>query len=370
MPISVENFLKHLSDSGVLLPEEFEKLNAEIPKEKRSQDAKELARDLAKQDKLTKFQAQALYLGKSKNLVLGNYVLLDKIGEGGMNMVFKARHRRMKREVAVKVLPQATTKDPVQAKRFLREAEAAAKLTHANIVAAYDADDFNGTLFLAMEFVDGCDLAKLVKVKGPLPVDKALDYILQAARGLEHAHARGIVHRDIKPANLLLDKQGTVKILDMGIARIQEHAKPALPIDEEAALTETGNLVGTVDFMSPEQALDSRQADALSDLYALGGTFHFLLTGRPMYGGDTLMARIMAHREAPIPSLCAARKNVPPEIDAIYQRLVAKNKEARYQSATDLIQDLSNWKSVHPAANSSAGDGAVPQNVISAIFDD
>ncbi|HEY2253279.1 MAG TPA: serine/threonine-protein kinase [Planctomycetaceae bacterium] len=361
--------MKHLTDSGILPVEETDRLTAEISKEKRSQDAKDLARDLVRQNKLTRFQAEALYHGISKGMVLGNYVLLDKIGAGGMGMVFKAEHRRMKRLVAVKVLPQAG-KDPSLVKRFKREVEAAAKLTHANIVAAYDADEYNGKNFLVMEFVDGVDLAMHVKTNGPLPVDKALDYILQAARGLEHAHARGIVHRDIKPANLLLDKQGAVKILDMGLARIQEVAKPSRPIDEEAALTDMGNLMGTVDFMSPEQALDSRQADELSDLYSLGGTLHFLLTGRPMFGGDTMMARIMAHRESPIPSLRAARKDVPPEIDTIFQRLVAKNKEGRYPSATELIRDLTNWQTVNPKTNSSGGDNAVPQNVISAIFDD
>ena len=369
MPISVENFLRHLADSGVLPVEDTDRLNADVPKAKRSQDAKELARDLVRQNKLTKFQAEALYNGISKGLVLGNYVLLDKIGAGGGGMVFKAQHRRMKRLVAVKVLPK-TAKDPNLVTRFRREVEAAAKLTHPNIVAAHDADEFNGTNFLVMEFVDGKDLAQLVKTNGPLPVDKALDYILQATRGLEHAHAQGIVHRDIKPANLLLDKQGTVKILDMGLARIQEVAKPSLPIEEQAALTDMGDLMGTVDFMSPEQALDSRQANHLSDLYSLGGTLYFLLTGRPMYLGDTMMARIMAHREAPIPSLRAARKDVRPEIDAIFQRLVAKNKEARYPSAADLIRDLSNWQSVNPNGSPVAGDNAVPQNVISAIFDD
>ena len=190
------------------------------------------------------------------------------------------------------------------------------------------------------------------------------------ARGLEHAHSQGIVHRDIKPANLLLDKQNAIKILDMGLARIQEVAKPAVPIDEEAALTGMGNLMGTVDFMSPEQALDSRQADHLSDLYSLAGTLHFLLTGKPMFDGDTIMARIMAHRETPVPSLRAVRKDVPSQVDMIFQRLAAKKKEARYQSATELIRDLTNWQGVTSVPNSSGGDNAVPQNVISAIFDD
>jgi serine/threonine protein kinase len=370
MPASLENFLKYLADSGILSSDEIERLEAKVSQESRTQDAGDFARELVRQNTLTQFQARALYQGKPKGLVLGNYILLDKIGAGGMGMVFKAQHRRMKRLVAVKVLPHAAVKDPSIVKRFKREVEAAAKLTHPNIVAAYDADEFNGTHFLVMEFVDGVDLAKYVKVHGPLPVDKALDYVLQVARGLEHAHAQGIVHRDIKPANLLLDKQNAIKILDMGLARIQEAAKPLVPIDEEAALTDLGNLMGTVDFMSPEQALDSRQADHLSDLYSLAGTLHFLLTGKPMFGGETMMARIMAHRETPVPSLRAVRKDVPPQVDMIFQRLAAKKKESRYPSASELIRDLENWRGVSPPSNSSGGDNSVPQNVISAIFDE
>jgi serine/threonine-protein kinase len=370
MAVSVEIFLKHLASSGILSSDEFNQIEKDVPKENRTQKAAELARELVRQNKLTRFQAQALYEGKARGLVLGNYVLLDRIGTGGMGMVFKAEHRRMKRLVAVKVLHQAAMNDPNIVKRFRREVEAAAKLKHPNIVAAYDADEFNGTHFLVMEFVEGIDLAKLVKEQGPLPVEKALDYILQVARGLEHAHAQGIVHRDIKPGNLLLDKQNVVKILDMGLARFQEATKPALPIDEEAALTGMGSLMGTVDFMSPEQAIDSRQADHLSDLYSLAGTLHFLLTGRPMFDGKTVMARIMAHRESPVPSLRAARKDVPPQVDMIFQRLAAKKKEARYQSATELIRDLANWRGVVEPPNSAGGDNTVPQNVISAIFDD
>ncbi|HLJ11061.1 MAG TPA: serine/threonine-protein kinase, partial [Planctomycetaceae bacterium] len=293
MPVSVENFLKFLSDSGILSSDDVLGLKARIPEDKRSDDAQELARELVRQKKLTLFQANALYHAKLKGLTLGNYVLLDRIGSGGMGWVFKAEHRRMKRIVAVKVLFPATLKDPDVLKRFHREVEAAAKLTHPNIVAAFDADEFEGKHFLVMEFVDGADLARHVKEHGPMPVDQALDCILQAARGLEHAHAQGIVHRDIKPANLLLDKHGTVKILDMGLARIQEAASSAVPTAEAAALTQLGSIMGTVDFMSPEQALDSRHADQSSDIYSLGATLYFLLLGKPMYEGDTIMTRIL-----------------------------------------------------------------------------
>jgi serine/threonine protein kinase len=370
MAASVESFLKHLANSGILSPDELLQIQKQVPRDKLQQDAHELAKELARQKKLTVFQANAIYNGKTQGLILGNYVLLDKIGAGGMGMVFKAQHRRMKRVVAVKVLPKAGKKDPEVFKRFQRELEAAAKLTHPNIVAAFDADEHNGTHFLAMEFVDGVDLARSVNEHGPLVADKALDCIIQAARGLEYAHAQGIVHRDIKPANLLLDKNSIVKILDMGLARFQEKANPAAQPGDDGGISQMGDFMGTVDYASPEQALDSRQADQASDIYSLGATWYFLIFGQPMYVRDTPMARIMAHREAPIPSLRLKHPEIQPQIDAIFQRMVAKTKEERYPNASELLGDLKNWQAVAPKSNSSGGGDGVPQNVISAIFDD
>ena len=179
--------------------------------------AEELANELYREGKLTKFQAQAIYQDKTRGLVVGNYVVLDRLGKGGMGQVYKAQHRKMKRVVALKVLPSASTQSSESVKRFQREVEAAAKLSHPNIVTAYDADEARGIHFLVMEYVDGCDLSSLVKTHGPLSVATAVDYIVQAARGLEYAHGKGVIHRDIKPHNLLFDKQKTVKVLDMGL---------------------------------------------------------------------------------------------------------------------------------------------------------
>src|SRR5262249_38422027 len=173
---------------------------------------------------LTKFQAEQVWQGKGKSLVLGNYVLLEKIGQGGMGAVYKAEHRRMKRIVAIKMLPPNLLQNPAAVARFQREVEAAARLRHPHIVAADDADEANGVHFLVMEDGDGRDLSALVKRNGPFPVAQAVHCILQAARGLEFAHKKGIVHRDIKPANLLLDSEGVVKILDMGLARMEGDA--------------------------------------------------------------------------------------------------------------------------------------------------
>ena len=175
---------------------------------------------MVRQKKPSRYQAEQVYSGKGKSLTLGNYLILDKLGQGGMGMVLKARHRRMDRLVALKVMSPAALKSPDAVKRFHREVQAVAKLTHPNIVIAHDADEANGTHFLVMEFVDGMDLSVLVQKHGPLPVDQAVRCIVQAARGLEFTHAQGVIHRDIKPANLLIDQKGTVKILDLGLARI------------------------------------------------------------------------------------------------------------------------------------------------------
>lgn len=330
MPLSLEQFVQQLTDNSLMLVDEI----AAFQRAHSPADAEQFARALVKQKKLTAYQAQQAYGGKAKSLILGNYLILDKLGQGGMGLVLKAEHRRMKRTVALKVLsPQLTkTKDVVA--RFHREMQAVARLEHPNIVAAYDADEANGTHFFVMQYVDGQDLASLVKAKGPLGVDQAVGCILQAARGLEFAHRQGVIHRDIKPANLLLDNQGTVKILDMGLARIEGEA------GAQAEITHTGAVMGTVDYMAPEQARNTKAADARSDIYSLGISLWYLLIGRPAYEGTTLTERLLAHQTDPIPSLRAVRAEIPSAVEAVFQRMVAKRPADRYQSMAEVVAAL------------------------------
>lgn len=275
-----------------------------------------------------------------RQTVLGNYLVLDKLGQGGMGQVFKARHRRMDRLVALKVLPPSLMQNPEAVRRFQREVKAAALLSHPNIVTAYDADEHQGVHFLVMEYVDGTDLATLIKLHGPLTPDQAVECVAQAARGLGFAHSRGVVHRDIKPANLLLDGAGTVKVLDMGLARFDEKSPASSAAAEQSALTCVGMVMGTVDYMSPEQTLDARHADPRSDIYSLGCTLFYLLTGRPMFSGETTMQRLVAHREQPIPSLRAAAKGVSEQLEGVFERMVAKRPSDRYPSMRECQEDL------------------------------
>ena len=297
--------------------------------------------------------------GKSRGLAIGNYLILDKLGKGGMGMVFKARHRRTKRISSLKVLPPSYARSESAVLRFQREAEAVGRLGHPNIVAALDAGDFNGLHYFAMEYVEGNDLARLVKEQGPLPVNRAIAYLTQAARGLNAAHDRGIFHRDIKPSNLMVDASGTVKILDLGLARIEKEADFFGSGEPDTDLTRPGDIMGTVSFMSPEQAFNASDADHRSDIYSLGCTWFYLLTGNPPYSGVTRMACLLAHREQPIPLLRDLRPEVPPIVDATLQRMLAKAPADRYPSIATLLTDLEACRA--PDAEFHEGPGPTPQ---------
>jgi serine/threonine protein kinase len=354
MTLTLEQFAKSLTDSGILASDELDTLVNSLPTNRRPTDAKALAHELVDGGKLTKFQAANAFQGKIKALVYGDYVVLDKLGAGGMGQVFKARHRRMERIVALKVLPPAAMKSPDSIKRFQREVHAAAKLNHPNIVTAYDAGEANGIHYLVMEYVDGKDLSAIVKQSGPLSLSQAIDYMLQAARGLAYAHSKGVIHRDIKPANLLLDAEGTVKVLDMGLARFDN------PVGAAAeGLTSTGSVLGTVDYIAPEQAQNTRLADARSDIYSLGCSLYRLLTGSPPYEGETAVEKIFAHVQQPIPSLRQKRPDVPELLDRAYQRMVAKDPAQRYQGMAEVVAELEKCKSV-PVINTGIAAVANP----------
>ena len=348
--VTVEQFIEGLASSGLMTEPEVREFQLSLAPDLVPPTVKGLAAELVRRGRLTRFQASRVAIGQAQSLVLGKYVIQDKIGEGGMGEVFVAEHRRMKRPVVVKVLPPSMTESEYYLRRFQREVEAAAQLHHPNIVTAFDADVEHGVHFLVMEYVAGEALGQLVQRIGPLPVDSALSCVLQAARGLEYAHAKGIIHRDIKPNNLLLDREGVVKILDMGLARFADSS--SRPTNYES-LTNDHQIVGTIDYMSPEQVDDSSLADQRSDIYSLGCTLYRLLTNYPPYRGETVFQTLMAHRLEPIPSLRAIRADVPELLDRILRRMMAKSPTDRYQTATDLIRDLETCRNLLEATSPS-----------------
>jgi serine/threonine protein kinase len=356
---SQEEFFQNLMDSRLFSKEEMATMVR--PLRPSTLDGEAIAERLVAAGALTPYQAGAVREGRFEELLIGNYEVMDRLGEGGMGTVYKARHRRMKRIVAVKVLSRRVAQSEKLVRRFQREVEAVARLSHPNIVMAYDADESEVGHFLVMEFVNGRDLASEVQHRGSLPIAEAVDCIMQAGRALHYAHEQGIIHRDIKPANLLRDVHGVVKVADLGLARFNDSF--GRPGQEMAALTQAGSIMGTVDFMSPEQALGLTNIDHRADIYSLGCTLYFLLTGRPPYPGSSLMAILLKHREAPPPSLCVARSDIPETLESIFRRMVAKSPNERFSSMSELVQaleSLSLTQLPQPSVCSGAQQPAAP----------
>jgi serine/threonine-protein kinase len=300
-------------------------------------DQDKLANLMIEAGLLTRWQADKLLAGKHRGFKLGKYKLLGQIGKGGMSSVYLAEHELMKRRVAIKVLPRNRVNDSSYLERFRLEARAVAKLDDPNIVRAYDIDNEGDTHYIVMEYVDGQDLHQIVMGHGPLDFDTAADYIAQVANGLQHAHEMGLVHRDIKPANCLVDRHNTVKLLDLGLAKLTE--------DDQASLTMANeeNVLGTADYLAPEQALNSHEADNRSDIYSLGCTLYFLLTGGPPFPEGSISERLLKHQTARPDSVYKTRPDAPPSLVDLCETMMAKKPDDRFQSAGEVAEQLKSW---------------------------
>ena len=263
---------------------------------------------------------------------LGSYLLTRQLGSGGMSNVFRAVHEESGSVVAVKVLPRTLAKNPTLLQRFIREAKSAESLDHPNIVSIFDHGFDQGRHYLVLEFVEGRDLHDRVRLNGPMGIPESIQLVREVAEGLRYASGRGMVHRDIKPANLLITPEGHAKIIDLGLALQTE--------DEDERVTRDGTTVGTVDYMAPEQARDSRKTSERSDIYSLGCTFHYLLTGSPPYPGGGLADKLSRHHSAPVPDVRDRRPDVPESLAFLVKKMMAKKPEARFPDYTQLIEAL------------------------------
>jgi WD40 repeat protein/serine/threonine protein kinase len=365
---TVANLIETLTRLGLL---EREQLAALPDLQTQFPEARALARELVRRGWLTAYQVNQLAQGHGPKLLLGPYILLERLGEGGMGQVFKARHR-LGRIHAVKIIRKERLEKPDAIKRFQREIRAAAQLDHPHIVRAYDADEIDGTHFFSMEYVEGKDLAAVVKERGPLPVAEACDYIRQAALGLQHAHERGLVHRDIKPHNLLLAivprplsiaksesasgqgqrtmDHGHIKLLDLGLARVASN-----PDDKSSTMTQEGTVMGTPDYIAPEQAISSHEVDIRADIYSLGCTFYYLLAGRVPFPGGSLTEKLLKHQlETPRP-IEALRPEIPAEVAAVLRGMMAKKPQERFQTPAEVVAALD---LVADSASSASGTSA------------
>lgn len=346
---SADSFLDLLRQSGLVSDDQMLALQEEFSGDGAKPDGvRELTDELVKREILTRWQADMLLKGKHRGFHLGPHRILRPLGQGGMSKVFLAEHEMMRRRCAIKVLPSKYQADPDLLARFHIEARAIAALDHPHIVRAYD---FNKSVrygkeihYLVMEYIEGPDLRRLVDEQGPLDFRKAADFIAQAADGLVHAHQAGFVHRDIKPANLLVDENGILKILDLGLARVTfEGEQPWQTSEGEPSA------VGTADYVAPEQVADSRNVDGRADIYGLGHTFYFLLTGRRPFPKSTLVELLMAHRREQPEPIGKFRPDVPLELIEIVERMTAKEPIQRFQTAQEVADKLQAW------LNDSAG---------------
>lgn len=328
-----------------------EKCEGELPS-----NSRKLATAYTRAGLLTEWHVEKLFAGKYRGFFLNKYKLLGHIGTGGMSSVYLAEHIGLGDKRAVKVLPKRRNADASYLARFQLEAKAIASLNHPNIVLAHDVDQAGDTHYIVMEYVDGIDLQMLVRRDGPFDFSTAASVIAQAARGLEHAHQRGVVHRDVKPANLLIDSKGVVRLLDMGLALVASTDNHSLTVAHNE------NVLGTADYLAPEQALNSHSVDHRVDIYGLGCTLYFLLTGRPPFPDGTLAQRIAKHQNEMPQPIRQLREDCPGELEGICVKMIQKDPKYRYQSAGDIAEVLERFAAAVPKGQTvRVGLGEAPE---------
>ena len=301
------------------------------------EDPVAVCKELEEAGLVTRWQSEKILQGKYRGFFLGNHKLLGHLGSGGMSSVYLAEHLVMKHKRAIKVLPKSKLGNNSYLERFQREAKAIASLNHPNIVHAFDIDNEKDTHYIVMEYVDGADLQTLVRKHGPLPFAVAADYIAQSARGLHHAHEAGLIHRDVKPANILVNKKGVVKVLDLGLALFAEETDASLTMEYN------DKVLGTADYLPPEQAINSHNIDSRADMYGLGCTLYFLLTGHAPFPEGSIPSRIIRHQNSMPPDIRKDRFDCPGELDGVCVKMMQKDPKFRYATCLQVAEILEAW---------------------------
>ena len=334
-----EQFLSIVRKSKILSDSQFDfwlnQIEKSAPKIRTSTEL--ISQNLVEQQLMTPWQAKKLLQGKHKGFFIGNYKILQHLGSGGMSSVYLAEQTLSGQQRAIKVLPKDKLKEKSYLARFYREAQSVAKLSHPNIVRVYDVAEHDGTHFMVMEYIRGYDLNRVVSDNGPLELERAIHCILETASGLASAHAAGIIHRDIKPANLLLTHDHQIKILDLGLALLRSEDRK---FDISAQHNET--IMGTLDYLAPEQAIHSHNIDQRADIYSLGCTLHFLLTGKPPFSSGSLAERLNSHQTQRPPKISESRNDCPAFIESIYEKMMAKQPDARFHDCHSLLEAFRN----------------------------
>ncbi len=339
VPTSVEELIQLIRKSGMV---DESSLTSYLHRRQGGRGLPEdprLAADAMVEDGLlTDFQAEQFLLGKWRGFTVGKYKLLERVGVGGMGQVFLCEHLFMKKRVAVKILPPAKAEQPAALGRFYREARAAGQLEHPNIVRTHDIDQDGNLHYIVMEYVDGSNLLDMVKKHGPMPAPRAAHYIRQTALGLQYAFDNGLIHRDIKPGNVLVDRYGTAKLLDMGLARFYQDQSDMLTVKYDDKI-----VLGTADYVAPEQVANSHAVDVRADIYALGGSLYFLLAGHPPFPTGTVSQKLLWHRTKDPTPLRQVRPDVPDGLAAVVAKMMHKDPAQRYQTPMEVVVELERW---------------------------
>ncbi len=305
-----------------------------------SPDPRKLASHLVRDGLITFFQAEQYLLGKWRGFTIGRYKLLERIGFGSMGPVFLSEHLYMKRRVAIKILPPAKAEEPAALGRFYREARASGILDHPHIVRTHDIDQDGNLHFLVMEYIDGSSFLEIIKKTGPMDFLRATHYIAHAAAALQHAHTAGIIHRDVKPGNVMVDRDGSAKLLDLGLAKFYRDINDMLTVKYDE-----NNVLGTADYVAPEQTVNSHKVDTRADIYSLGATFYFLLAGHPLFPEGIVSQKLLWHRTREPKSIREIRPDVPPAIAEVLERMLIKDMNDRYQTMREVVSAFIPWTS-------------------------